>query len=211
MKIVKKITGIMISLMIMVAFIPAITHAADGSGLSGAGTESSPYEVSSADDLDQMVSMVNSGEAADKYFVLTADITMTGDNTAPMGSQATPFAGSFDGQNHKITGFRQRLTADDGIYGGLFGYASNAIIKNIVMEAVNVNNTGANANVGGIIGYMKRVSNFSAARQKEAARRYYATDHGEISTALTMEDVQKMEQTAQAEQVAKEEKAHVEV
>jgi ribonucleoside-triphosphate reductase len=62
-----------------------------------------------------------------------------------------------------------------------------------------------------IIGYMKRVSNFSAARQKEAARRYYATDHGEISTALTMEDVQKMEQTAQAEQVAKEEKAHVEV
>jgi ribonucleoside-triphosphate reductase len=25
-----------------------------------------------------------------------------------------------------------------------------------------------------IIGYLKRVSNFSAARQKEAARRYYA-------------------------------------
>ena len=31
-----------------------------------------------------------------------------------------------------------------------------------------------------IIGYMKRVSNFSAARQAEAARRYYAHDHGEI-------------------------------
>ncbi len=31
-----------------------------------------------------------------------------------------------------------------------------------------------------IIGYMKRISNFSAARQKEAARRYYAKDHGEI-------------------------------
>ncbi|MBP5517927.1 MAG: anaerobic ribonucleoside-triphosphate reductase [Bacteroidales bacterium] len=62
-----------------------------------------------------------------------------------------------------------------------------------------------------IIGYMKRVSNFSAARQKEAARRYYATDHGEIATALTMEDVQKMEETAKAEQTYKEEKAHVEV
>ena len=62
-----------------------------------------------------------------------------------------------------------------------------------------------------IIGYMKRVSNFSAARQKEAARRYYATDHGEIATALTMEDVQKMEQTAKAEKALKEEKAHVEV
>ena len=62
-----------------------------------------------------------------------------------------------------------------------------------------------------IIGYMKRVSNFSAARQKEAARRYYATDHGEIATALTMEDVHKMEQTAKAEKAFKEEKAHVEV
>ncbi len=31
-----------------------------------------------------------------------------------------------------------------------------------------------------IIGYMKRVSNFSAARQQEAARRYYAKEHGEI-------------------------------
>ena len=62
-----------------------------------------------------------------------------------------------------------------------------------------------------IIGYMKRVSNFSAARQKEAARRYYAKDHGEIASALTMADVEKLEQTAKAEQVAKEEKAHVEV
>lgn len=31
-----------------------------------------------------------------------------------------------------------------------------------------------------IIGYMKRVSNFSAARQEEAARRYYAQEKGEI-------------------------------
>lgn len=31
-----------------------------------------------------------------------------------------------------------------------------------------------------IIGYMKRVSNFSAPRQAEAARRYYAREHGEI-------------------------------
>ncbi|MBR5073637.1 MAG: ribonucleoside-triphosphate reductase, partial [Bacteroidales bacterium] len=62
-----------------------------------------------------------------------------------------------------------------------------------------------------IIGYMKRVSNFSAPRQKEAARRYYAKNHGEIASALTMADVEKLEQTAKAEQVAREEKAHVEV
>ncbi len=32
-----------------------------------------------------------------------------------------------------------------------------------------------------IIGYMKRISNFSAARKREAARRYYASEKGEIS------------------------------
>ena len=31
-----------------------------------------------------------------------------------------------------------------------------------------------------IIGYMKRISNFSAARQKEASARYYAKDKGEL-------------------------------
>ncbi len=50
-----------------------------------------------------------------------------------------------------------------------------------------------------IIGYMKRVSNFSAARQKEAAKRYYALEKGEIASALTMEDVERMKQTQAAE------------
>ena len=50
-----------------------------------------------------------------------------------------------------------------------------------------------------IIGYMKRVSNFSAARQKEAAKRYYAKDHGEIANAnvaLTVADLEKLEKEA---------------
>ncbi len=38
-----------------------------------------------------------------------------------------------------------------------------------------------------IIGYMKRVSNFSAARQKEAARRYYAHDKGEVETYVPVQ------------------------
>ncbi len=44
-----------------------------------------------------------------------------------------------------------------------------------------------------IIGYMKRVSNFSAPRQKEASMRYYAKDQGEIATALTTADIDRME------------------
>lgn len=53
-----------------------------------------------------------------------------------------------------------------------------------------------------IIGYMKRVSNFSAARQIEAANRYYAKDHGEIenaAVALNVTDLEKLEKQAAAE------------
>lgn len=50
-----------------------------------------------------------------------------------------------------------------------------------------------------IIGYMKRVSNFSVARQKEAARRFYAIDRGEIEgMALTEADVENMKKEAVA-------------
>ena len=126
----------------------------DGSTLTGEGTDGAPYEISSEDDLITMVSMVEGGEAG-AYYIQTEDIEVTADSINPIGSASTPFTGSFDGQSHKITGYKQRLTADDGNYGGLFGYAENAVIKNIVMESVNINNTGSNAYAGGIVGYME--------------------------------------------------------
>ena len=36
-----------------------------------------------------------------------------------------------------------------------------------------------------IIGYMKRISNFSLPRQEEASRRYYAVNKGEIESSET--------------------------
>src|SRR5574344_126895 len=53
-----------------------------------------------------------------------------------------------------------------------------------------------------VIGYMKRVSNFSAARQQEAARRYYAKDSGEIEKSIFVDDASASAESANKEIVA---------
>jgi hypothetical protein len=49
---------------------------------------------------------------------------------------------------------------------------------------------------------MKRVSNFSAARQQEAARRYYAKDNGEIEKSIFVDDASTSAESANKERVA---------
>ena len=153
MKSVNKLWSIIIAIMMITVLSPELSFA--NNGLGGNGTEASPYEISSEEDLIQMVDKVKNGEG-DAFYVMTTDFEVTSESIEPIGKDAnTAFTGSFDGQGHKITGYKQRLTADDGNYGGLFGYTNNATIKNITMESVNINNTGSKAYVGGIVGYMK--------------------------------------------------------
>ena len=64
---------------------------------------------------------------------LTADIDLTGygNQFQPIGSKSVPFMGSFDGQNHRITGFE--MTATSGM-AGLFGKVINADIRNFSID-----------------------------------------------------------------------------
>ena len=132
MKAASKILSIFITIMMIMVLSPELSFANDG--LGGSGTEANPYEISSEEDLIQMVEKVKNGEG-DAFYVMTADFEVTSESIEPIGKDAnTAFTGSFDGQGHKITGYKQRLTADDGNYGGLFGYATNAVIKNVTMD-----------------------------------------------------------------------------
>ena len=128
---------------------------------SGKGTAKEPYHIQTTKQL------VNMQKDPDAYYVLDNDIEFSSEDfessgeyynsgkfVKPLGKANAPFTGSFNGQNHKITGFKQRMTTDDGNYSGLFGYAENATIKNITMQAVSINNTGSSAYAGGIVGYM---------------------------------------------------------
>ena len=62
-------------------------------------------------------------------YVLAADITLTGQWT-PLGTEASPFMGTFDGGGHSIKGLNVTASRDlDN--SGLFGYAKGATLKNV--------------------------------------------------------------------------------
>ena len=123
---------------------------------SGAGTQSNPYLVRSADDLNSLAAAVNSSvtyaDYADKYYriELSGDdkvITLSGAFT-PIGSDMFPFNGYFDGNGVIIVGLQ---VDKEGDYAGLFGYVgqTGVIARTGVFEG---SVTGVNC-VGGIAGY----------------------------------------------------------
>ncbi|BBC74009.1 conserved hypothetical protein [Altererythrobacter sp. B11] len=76
----------------------------------------------------------------------------------PVGDNALPFTGSFDGTGHNITGLGINRGA---FYVGLFGATANAAIANVSLTGGSVTGSGT---VGALIGYMQggTLSNASA-------------------------------------------------
>ena len=85
----------------------AITASADGT-LSGEGTDTSPYQITSVDDWNEFADSVAAGiDYSGKYFELTNDITVTtmvgvNDHSTEV-TESKPFAGIFDGYGHVLT------------------------------------------------------------------------------------------------------------
>lgn len=120
----------------------------------GTGTETDPYQISSAEQLAHLAKMVNEGSDAslDKYYKLTADINLSGKLWTPIG-QETPtssFRGSFDGGGYTISGLTIRATTD---FAGLFGRISSSLpIKDVHLANANVCGHGY---VGTLAGYIR--------------------------------------------------------
>ena len=119
------------------------------------------YQISSADELKGFACIVNGlsifQDAAAKG-VLTSDIDMSGMTSwTAIGTNASPFTGTFDGQGHKITNFGTRNEEGNsytlqfsGGKQGLFGYAKNATIKNFSISGAFTYNGG---NGYGVVGW----------------------------------------------------------
>ncbi|MBR6544689.1 MAG: hypothetical protein IKT66_04655 [Alistipes sp.] len=116
--------------------------------------ESDDYNVSSAEGLAYIANQVNNEgntEIANGDIVLNGDIDLASistfatrsnaSNWTPIGTEANPFKGTFDGNGCTI----KHLTlveseAKEGkAYIGFFGYAKDATIKNVTFENVNIN------------------------------------------------------------------------
>ena len=117
------------------------------STLIGNGTVDTPYSITSADDLANMASLINNGVgnfSTSKYKLTT---NISGASITPIGNDAYPFKGEFDGNGNVISG-----TVSNGeAFAGLFGETDTATIKNLGI-AIGVTGT---TNVGGLIGLAK--------------------------------------------------------
>ena len=86
-------------------------------------------------------------------FVLMSDIDLTDSSWTPIGNKKPPFAGVFNGDNHKIANMKIDNTWDD--YYGLFGYISNGDIHNLGLAHVNVNGYNYTVTLAGYMADMK--------------------------------------------------------
>ncbi len=119
----KKSLSVILCLLIVFSMFGICANAA----ITGNGTKSSPYKITSQADLVKLAENVNAGESySGKYFTVTANITLTADHT-PIGTKTNPFSGIFDGGNKTISSVT--VYADD--YAGLFGYIKNATVSNV--------------------------------------------------------------------------------
>ena len=143
--------------------IPAIaadTVAWDGSVAAsfsgGSGTADDPWKISNGSELAYLASVVNSNGSAtyNKYYILTADIDLGGQEWIGIGNQndgAKAFKGYFDGNGKVITGFE--IKEERNYTPGLFGMLdAGAVVKNLTVHGrIRAGSKGSGYDYGGLL------------------------------------------------------------
>ena len=103
-------------------------------GFDGAGTETAPYLISNETELRALATSVNGGNNyQDKFFKLTADITLTGGAWVPIGnSSANSFQGTFNGDGKKISGVSINTPTVSTV--GLFGNILSGKVHSLTVD-----------------------------------------------------------------------------
>ena len=126
----------------------------------GEGTEESPYQIATKEDLFTLAALVNDIETNTKYgsayYIQTADIDLENELFEPIGTRMKDgkdlskplFGGNYNGQGHEIKNLYVNKT--DGRYAGLFGsLKGNLAIENLTVYGEVSSNIGC---AGGIAG-----------------------------------------------------------
>ncbi len=161
------------------------THIADAAAADRLGLDESYvgyYAIGNAAQLYWFADKVNSGSTSFNA-VLTADIVindsvLTEDGSlngtpartwTPIGTSGRQYYGTFDGNNHTISGLYFNNTSTS--YVGLFGYVNNPTIKNVGLVDSYIK---GNQYVGGIAGYINGGAQITNSYN---AATVYATSH----------------------------------
>ena len=127
----------------------------------GSGTQSDPYKVSTADQLDAVRNYPG------KYFIQTADIDISGRNWVPIKAEYDSETFYYNGNNKTVSGLSvSDYVTRDGTFIqciGLFGMADvqNLSVNDAKID-ISVTDTGALSNAIGIVAGFGTISNCSA-------------------------------------------------
>lgn len=105
-------------------------------------------EINSVEELEKLAAS-DDDDALAKNYRLTKDLDLKGKDFAGIGSNAHPFTGIFDGQNHTVSNF---VIKGSGEGTGFFNVILGATVKNLKLEKADV--TGKD-NVGALVGWAK--------------------------------------------------------
>ncbi len=124
------------------ANFPIATPDATVASFEGQGTATSPWLIKNADDLKALAEASGKNSFAGKYFRQTADIDLSNvRGIVPIGSSKAAFNGTYDGDNHVITGLNI-----DGVgyhFQGLFGALyTNSVVKNVILRRATLSGSG---------------------------------------------------------------------
>lgn len=150
----KRTFRIALALALCLSLLPTPAAALRGEGAAEADADTFMHEISTAEQLKQFRDIVNGGSSYyGQTVALTADIDLNGsalDPWTPIGD-GNVFEGTFDGQNHTISGLYLNDGTKDSV--ALFGTAWGAEIKNLKLADSSL--TGNNY-VGGIVSYAQK-------------------------------------------------------
>ena len=115
------------------------------------GSVYNPIQINDKEEFKAFANNVNSGINYDgQYVELNCNVDMTGITRIGYDYKHA-FSGHFDGKGHKLTNVSINLSTDNV---GVFGYVTQATIKNLTLDKPTVKQTGtAKGSTGGLIGY----------------------------------------------------------
>ena len=103
--------------------------------LGGKGSEREPYLVATADDMNNIRNLLTLNTYT--YFKMTADIDLSSiSGWQPLNLVNEPYGIMFDGDGHKITGFK----CTNGTWASLFGVLHGEV-KNLTLEDASITTT----------------------------------------------------------------------
>ncbi len=136
---------------------PIATKSSTSEFAGGAGTAEDPYLIETKYHLNNVRNHLSA------HYQMIADIIFTATDFAedgdfynggagwqPIGSENSPFTGTFDGNCHVVEGLQISAATTSSSYLGLFGYAGSSTFKNLSMVDCSI---GEGVYIGGFVGY----------------------------------------------------------